>query len=324
MAEGIICITPQKHLWIWANQRRCTLDTLGNQVGIDFSVFAVPDPSETSRSNGFYGLLMLAYALNLTRANRLDCAREVLKEISPLKKSQASHLERLALERRQNMNGQIARYQGYFEEALEFLRIERVPDLENATIGFNRANQYIAVLCELGKVDIAEAYVRQQLSFMHEAEFGLQNTSRERCLQLSLAEVLLKKNSFGAASDIYLKIKEAIEQDERTAVRGIASLRIHVGLARISHCQKQWPNALGLWKAALVASRQLGPREDSIDMVIRYSLSHVNFMLGRKQEYVDDLREAGRIFQREGRQHFITGLGSGWLEYIWQELKLKP
>ncbi len=192
-------------------------------------------------------------------------------------------MERLALEQNEFTVAKIDRYEGYFEKARQRLTPPSKEDVRLAGVSAcNRISQLAAVHCELGENGLAEGLLRQEIKFIDEV--GLNNTPSARCLQLTLAEVLLAQSLPKDAEDLYLKIGSVVQDCDYNTPTRIAHLRMCVGLARASHMQGFWPGALNLWGTALIASEACDWRAGFIEMVIRYSMSHVKSVLDGRND----------------------------------------
>ena len=134
-----------------------------------------------------------------------------------------------------------------------------------------------------------------------------------------------KQNSLKEAEDIYLSLKEIVEDcPNPNFVIGIEKLRLWMGLARISHLKHSWSDALTKWEKALRASEDCNWRAGFNEMVVRYSISHVMSMLGEWENFESHIKKADELYRREGRQFWLTGLGTFWLEFVWRSLCHEP
>jgi len=326
--EAVKAITadePADYLQIWLNLRECTLAGLeiGNEIK-ESAIQSVAHGQIDARSNALYGQLIVSYASNKIRRNKLDHARSMLDHFSPLNSDSPSTMERLVLRRNEVTIGRIDRYQGKFRLAREHLT--PLPDVDaklDGVTGRNRISQLACVLCELGKPREAQMLLCEEIQTME--KLGSQDISSGRCLRLSLAEALLQQGSLKEAEDIYLRLKEVVEDcpNPNLAI-GIDKLRLWMGLARISHLTHSWSDALIKWEKALRASEDCKWRAGFTEMVVRYSISHVEYVLGKRKDSESHMKEADELYRREGRQFWLTGLGTYWLDFVWCSLGHKP
>jgi len=326
--EAVKAITadePAEYLQIWSNLRECTLTGLkiGNEITESVIQFVEHDQID-ARSNALYGQLILFYASNKIRWNKLDHARSMLDHFSPLNSDSPSTMERLVLKKKEVTIGRIDRYQGKFRLAREHLTpLSDVDAKLDGVTGRSRISQLACVLCELGEPGKAQMLLCQEIKIME--KLGSQNISSGRCLRLSLAEALLLQASLKEAEDIYLRLKEVIEDcPDPNFTIGIDKLRLWMGLARISHLKHSWSDALTRWKKALRASEDCNWRAGFNEMVVHYSISHVKSVLGEQENSESHIKKADELYRREGRQYWLTGLGTYWLDFVWRSLDHNP
>lgn len=326
--EAVKAITadePADYLQIWSNLRECTLAGLeiGNEIK-ESAIQSVGHGRIDTRSNALYGQLILSYASNKIRWNNLDHARSMLDHFSPLNSDSPSTMERLVLKKKEVTIGRIDRYQGKFRLAREHLTpLSDVDAKLDGVTGRDRISQLACVLCELGEPRKAQMLLCEEIKIME--KLGSQDISSGRCLRLSLAEALLQQGSLKEAEDIYLRLKEVVEDfPNPNFTIGIEKLRLWMGLARISHLKHSWSDALIKWEKALGAAEDCNWRAGFIEMVVRYSISDVKSKLGERENSESHSKKADELYRHEGRQFWLTGLGTYWLDFVWRSLGHKP
>ncbi|MCJ1248447.1 hypothetical protein MMC30_005665 [Trapelia coarctata] len=312
------------YLQTWLNMRVCILTGL-DCGGETMEPVIYPENDQIdARSNAFYGQWILSYAANKIRRNNLIHARIWLSRFLPLNRECPSTMERLVLQRKKIMEGKIFRYQGKFREAQERL----TPSLgcENAALDGATASTRIphlaAVLCELGEPEKAQEILESEIQ-LSEA-LNTHNLRQGKGLRLALAEALLEQRLCKKAEDIYLTLEELFKNTPNTNMdTQMCNMRIRVGLARISHLNNHWSNALCYWENALAywegvvqTSMEWENDEGFIKMIIYYSIGDVKFELGMS-DYESYLKKGDKLLERNGRRFWFTALGTSWLKFIW-------
>ncbi len=315
--KAIMADEPADYLQTWANLREHTVT--GLKIGTEIkesAIFFVEHGQIDARSNALYGQLILVYVANKIRWNKLYHARSVLDRFSSLNSNSPSTMERLVLKQKEFTIGKIYRYQGDFLLARE--RLTPLPNddskLDGVT-GRSRISHLAGVLCELGEPRRAQMLLCEEIEIMKKID--MLDVSRGRCLRLSLAETLLHQGSRKEAEDIYLGLKEVIEDFPNSSfVTGIEKLRLWMGLARVSHLNHSYSEALTNWTKALRASEDCNWKAGFNEMIVYYSISHVMLMLGEWENSESFIKKADEIYRREGRQFWLTGLGTCWLDFV--------
>ncbi len=134
----------------------------------------------------------------------------MLDRFSPLNSDSPSTMERLVLKKKEVTIGRIDRYQGKFWLAREHLT--PLPDMDtklDGVTGRGRISQLACILCELGEPRKVQILLCEEIKIME--KLGSQDISSGRCLRLSLTEALLQQGSLKEAENIYLRLKEVVE-----------------------------------------------------------------------------------------------------------------
>lgn len=279
------------------------------------------------RYNSQRGDLVISFAENLIRVGRLEEAKSELSEWSPLNVTTPSTLERITSKARDIILGKVLRYQGTFVESLSLL--ERL--LEDSLMDdfFEGTGWYRVLLsgiadlyCEVGRANSSEMLLRRELQPM--IERGTQDIATGRRLQLSLAEAFLQMDMFGKAEETLLHLKSVLQDSmsqDYTARTNI--FRVWIGLARTSHRQDQWHEALARWKSALTVAELLGTREGFNTGLVLYSMAHSLLMIGDEAGSGQTLEEAKFNMAKERRLFWIAGFHSRWHDYLVTMMDLK-
>ena len=277
--------------------------------------------SETSpRYNSQRGELVISFAENLIRRGKIEEAKNELSEWSPLDLTAPSTLERLTLRARDIILGKALRYQGCFAEALSLL--EKLLEESHVDDFFEGTGWYRVLLsgiadsyCELGRGHDAEELVRRELQPM--IERGTQDIATGRRLRMSLAEAFLERGMFNEAEETLLRLKTVYEATTRRGhTMDISFFRVCVGLARTSHRQARWHEALSYWDSALATAKRLKIGEGANAGIVRYSMAHALLMMGNETESNTTLEEAKRNMSTEHRLFWIAGFSSRWHDFI--------
>lgn len=164
--------------------------------------------------------------------------------------------------------------------------------------------------CELGDPAEAERITVLMLD-------DSQDYNKDRRLRISLAEAHLCQGSFRAAEDICQKLKGSYESiTEPGKVARMGYLRVSTILARIYHFESRWDDALSQWRNALEAAEKCEWEEGFVEWVILYSISDVKIKLGELTESKQYFTRASILFEKAGRQHWFSVLGTKWIAWV--------
>ena len=273
----------------------------------------------TPRYNAQRSDLIISFSENMIQQGRLEEAKMELYEWSPLDLTAPSTLERIASRARDITLGKILRYQGLFKDALVLL--EKVLEESHIDDFFEGTGWYRVLLSgvadlyiELGRSEDAEKILRQELQPMVEA--GTQDIATGKRLRLSLVETYLERNMFGIAEEALLHLKEEYEViKEPDYATSINIFRVWLGLARVSHRQGNWEDALSYWRQALAATEQLKMSNGFNAGIVRYSLAHALLMTGDSAQSDLMVAQAKQNMASEPRMFWIAGFNSKWHDY---------
>jgi len=273
----------------------------------------------TPRYNAQRSDLIISFSENMIQQGRLEEAKMELYEWSPLDLTAPSTLERIASRARDITLGKILRYQGLFKDALVLL--EKVLEESHIDDFFEGTGWYRVLLSgvadlyiELDRPEDAEKILRQELQPMVEA--GTQDIATGKRLRLSLVETYLERNMFGIAEEALLHLKEEYEViKEPDYATSINIFRVWLGLARVSHRQGNWEDALSYWRQALAATEQLKMSNGFNAGIVRYSLAHALLMTGDSAQSDLMVAQAKQNMASEPRMFWIAGFNSKWHDY---------
>ncbi|RAK99392.1 LipA and NB-ARC domain protein [Aspergillus ibericus CBS 121593] len=283
------------------------------------------DEKLTPRLNSHRGDLIISYSENLIRQGKLPEAKAELTEWTPLH-ADYSTLERITLRARDITLGKVLRFQGLFREALDLL--EGVLQGSLLDDFFEGSGWYRALVsgvaelhCELNQPSDAESLLLRELEPMREKR--TQDISTGQRLQLSLAEVYLLQHRYAEAESILFALQRAFSisgAPDYTAQ--VNSFRVWVSLARISHLQSHWEEALPRWKSALVVLEQIGLGGGFNAGIVRCSIAHILLMTGREVEGTETLQAAKVNLASEPRVFWIAVFNSQWCDFILGRVRL--
>ena len=318
-ADMITADEPMTYIHTWSRYRRCTLAALNGDFAIEEStLFCDRLDTSNARANAVYGNLLLAYAKNMIHANHLEYAQAFLNRFQPICSNDPSKMEQFVLEEREIATAKIDRYKGRFESA----RSKLCPLSLSGMRAYSSISHHAAICCELGDNDAAKKLLLTEMETL--GTFKAQNTSGGRGIRLMLAEVYLRVGQLTEAESIYQGLQTTMETCDLNSVTAVGKVRLYMGLAMISHYRSVLPDALKHWNTALKVAHDNGCKADFIDMVVYYSVSLVKFLLSERHESNDYRRKADEIYLREGIQHWMIGIGTHWLPYVWRLLNHNP
>ncbi|EAW20720.1 LipA and NB-ARC domain protein [Aspergillus fischeri NRRL 181] len=271
------------------------------------------------RYNAQRGELVISFAENLVRQQKLVEAKAELTEWQPLDVVPSS-LEKITSRARDITLGKILRLQGLFHEALTLLD----GILQGCLLDeyFEGTGWYRVLLsevadlrCELGQPLEAEKLLLLELTPMREK--GTQDIATGRRLRMSLAETYLERNMFAQAEELLVELQRAFSSsDEPDYNAQFYVFRLWISLARNSHKQFKWEQAISRWRNALSALRRLGQDKSFNASLVRCSVAHALLMAGCETDGAHVLQEARSDMESEARIYWIPIFNSHWHDYI--------
>jgi tetratricopeptide (TPR) repeat protein len=273
-----------------------------------------------ARWNAQQGDLVISLSENLMRDNDLARAKSELQAWQPLNIEAPSTMERMVLQSRNVMLGRLLKNQGRFNEALPyFQRLFKELSFRdyNVSTGWqmvmfsNLADCY----CEVGRPDDAEAVLEAELGIIYES--GWENISNGRRLQLALIETFIRRGFFKQAEECLLKLIPMFEAiAEPDILQNTGHFRVWAGLARISHLEGNWDDALVRWNRALGIVEAAGWNKGCTHGIFLYSIAQALFRIGDLDASLVTLENAKKSLAAEDRKYWIVGLGSYWYDYV--------
>nr|KMM72098.1 hypothetical protein CPAG_08397 [Coccidioides posadasii RMSCC 3488] len=286
------------------------------------TVLPGPDEDLTTdvRYNATKGDLVVSFAATLIKDGDLLRAKAELTRWRPLNPHAPSTMERLVLQHRDVMLGRILRNQGRFVEALSYLE-KLLQNLSAEDYLVSTGWQMILVTnvtdlySEVGRPQDAEAVLDKVLKIGQTQ--GWYNIGTGRRLRLALIESFIRRGLFTQAEE---KLKELIPIIEAIREPDINQstehFRVWAGLARISHLQGQWNEALDRWNQALALVERSGWTQGFNHGIVLYSIAQVLARVGDVTGCQTSLSKAEKSLAVEERKYWIVGLGSYWYDYI--------
>ncbi|EAS28259.3 uncharacterized protein CIMG_09463 [Coccidioides immitis RS] len=278
----------------------------------------------TQRFNAKRGDLIISLSENLVRQGKLAEAKAELIEWEQLS-TEISTLEKLTSRARNMTLGKILRLQGKFKEALEqldsVLQSGSLDDYFKGTGWYRVLLSEVAGLhCELGQPVEAEKLLLQELASMREK--GTQNIATGRRLQMSLAETFLQRNMYAEAETLLYDLRRAfLSPDNLDYNAKFNGFRVWVSLARVSHKQSHWEDALTRWKHALSALEGLKLDETFNAGLVQSSLTHLMMVTGHETEATHMLQRARSNMKSEPRLFWVPLFNSQWHDFIIESLQ---
>ena len=273
-----------------------------------------------ARWNATRGDLIISFSENLMRGNDLQRAQAELEEWEPLAPTKPSTMEKIVLKSRNVMLGRIFKNQGRFHEALPYfekLLLEFSYEDYHISTGWQMAlfSNVADLYCEVGRPDDAEAVLAREMEIIYAR--GWENISTGRRLQLALIESFIRRGMFKKAEDCLWKLVPIFEAiTEPDMIQNTGYFRVWAGLARVSHLQGHWDDALVRWKRALAIVEGSGWTEGFNHGIILFSIAQVLTRTGNFDEGHSALRNAQKSLATEKRKYWIVGLGSYWYDYV--------
>ncbi|EAL88797.1 LipA and NB-ARC domain protein [Aspergillus fumigatus Af293] len=273
----------------------------------------------SKRYNAQRGELIISFAENLIRQQKLVEAKAELTEWQPLDDVPSS-LEKITSRARDITLGKILRLQGLFHEALTLLdgilQSCLLDEYFEGTGWYRVLLSEVADLrCELGQPLEAEKLLLHELTPMREK--GTQDIATGRRLRISLAETYLERNMFAQAEELLLELQRAFSSSNEPDYNAqFYVFRLWISLARNSHKQFEWEQAISRWRNALSALRRLGQDKSFNAGLVRCSVAHALLMARRETDGAHLLQEARSDMESEARIYWIPIFNSHWHDYI--------
>ncbi|EGD86493.2 hypothetical protein H112_04985 [Trichophyton rubrum D6] len=274
----------------------------------------------TEKANAEKGKLIISYAGNFIMENQLARAKKELESWQPKDPKHPSLMESSVLSDRNVSLGRLLKNQGCFSEALPYF--ERIfQDIRSGNCSGNPIWQMNALAnltdlyLEVSRPDDAEAMLRETMKIMYAR--GWQRYSITRRLRLSLAESFTMRVMWTTAEECFLRLIPMFDGiEEPDTNQKTEHFRAWAGLAKISHLQGHWDQAIRHWKMAIHIVEKSGWANKFNHGVLLHSLAHAQFQAGRITESQVTLEMAMQSLAAEERKYWIVGLGSYWFDYI--------
>jgi hypothetical protein len=139
---------------------------------------------------------------------------------------------------------------------------------------------------------------------------------------MSLSETYLQRNMYAEEklllTDLQRAFSSSVSPDYTAHVN---MFRIWVSLARISHRQSKWVEAISCWKHALGVLDHLKLNGGFNAGIVRSSIAHALMMTGGETEGKDILQEAKANMASEPQIFWIPLFNSQWHDFIFDILK---
>jgi hypothetical protein len=319
IAEDIILTDPNPYLLSWARLRRSTLYRLDPSVKCFDVEESPPDCLPERRSNALFMKQALQSAQAAIDIDMFADALSILEGIKPLDSTYPSTMERMVLRDRDFAIGRVYRYQGLFEEALERFRLLSPSYVEVNRSFYSLLSHHSSMLVELGDAKQAENILLNASS---------SGDIDDKYFRISLAEAKLHLKSFSEAEEICEELKmsqDSIKQPDKNAL--MFNVRIFTILARAAHLEGRLNEALFFWQSCVYEVNKLenaGWTKDGFtQMICSFSIADIKQKMGNLVESRRLRAKAEAILEAKGREHWITGLGTVWLNAIRTSIEVK-
>jgi len=251
-------------------------------------------------------------------------------QIHPIDPNHISTMEEL-VQKKALTWGQLLLFHGLFEDARSLL--EAVYDARHYPEGVvsvgesdcELLSQLAETYCELGEPGKAEILVSAKLESIFEKTSNKYNLGQYKNDILKLvfaqAEAALQQGEYWRAFDLYRDMNRYIwsTRGHQSWVRAVC--RMHIGLARVHHLQGEWSFALKYWKRALRMYEKHPESQDFGAVVTFASIAIVKLRLNDMDGARSFAIKAQELFKITGREHWYTGLRTGWYDEMLSELK---
>jgi hypothetical protein len=318
IAEEIILTDSNPYLLMWAYMRRSTLYRLDpnhpcypNIEDSDVEQSA-PIRLYERRANALHMRLLLGSAQAAVEVDMFAEALSILEDIKPLDSAHPSTMEKIVLRDRDFAIGRVYRFQGLFEEALERFKL-LLPAYSEVNKSYCSLLSHLSnTFVELGDATQAEEILLNALS---------NEDIDDKYFQIALAEANLHLKSFSKAKEICEELKlsqEAVKHPDMNAL--MLYLRILTILARIAHLEGRLNDALTYWESCLEQLKKLEnfgwDKDGFTQMICSFSIADIKQKMGDLVESRGLRVRAEAILEKKGRQHWVAGLGTIWLDAI--------
>ncbi|KAI1950901.1 hypothetical protein LOZ57_001449 [Ophidiomyces ophidiicola] len=277
------------------------------------------DLAHDARWNSAKGHIIIAFGECLAKENELSRAQAQIEQWKPLNLKSPSTMERVVLRTRDVVLGRILRLQGLFPAALEvYEKLLREMSDEDYKVSSGWQTALFSALaytyCEVGRPGDAEAALEKVLEVIYAR--GWENIALGKQTRKALSESFLRRGMFKKAELCLFELLPAAEAEIDPTMFGKSTHAcLWIGLARISHLQGEWHEALDRWKKALTIVESMMTTGFTHGVVL-HSIAQVQFQLGCLEESQVSLRQAKESLAFEGRKYWIVGLGTYWYDYV--------
>lgn len=279
----------------------------------------------SKKYNAQLGEMIISSAGGLIREGKLQAAEAKLCQWKPL--GAPSTLERITLRAQQTNLCKILRLCGVFDLALAKLDSvfrESVGDtfFEGSGWHMTLVWELAGLLCEVGDPVRAERILLDTLEPM--AEANILDIRNGRRLRLSLVETYLQRHMFEQAEELLFRLKDAFESDGQLDNLAQESMfRIWMMLARKSHMQFAWSEALSRWRKALSVLESIGYAHGAHAVIVRKSIGHALWMAGTldKNQIQRILSPAASDWGDASRIYWEPRFDSAWHDHIEKALQ---
>jgi hypothetical protein len=319
IAEDITLTDPYPYLLSWARLRRSTLCRLDPSVKCFDMEESPPDCLPERRSNALFMKQALQSAQAAIDIDMFADALSILKGIKPLNSAYPSTMERMVLRDRDFAIGRVYRFQGLFEEALGRFKLLSPSYVEVNRSYYSLLSHHSSMLVELGDAKQAENILLKASS---------SGDIDDKYFRISLAEAKLHLKSFSEAEEICKELKmsqDAIKQPDKNAL--MFNVRILTILARAAHLEGRLNEALFFWQSCVYEVNKLEnagwTKDGFIQMICSFSIADIRQKMSNLVESRRLRAKAEAILEAKGREHWITGLGTVWLNAIRTSIEVR-
>jgi tetratricopeptide (TPR) repeat protein len=329
------------YLYGWATQRKSSLLRMKGMMAessrtleecIHSTIFPsldTPNIEKSRRWNAQRGELVVSFADNLIMNGNTALAEKELREWEPLSPDPISAMELIVLRNRNTTLAKIFREERRFEESI--VLFEKVLDESRDDKLYDHTGNRMIILSNLadlyletGRADDAYKILVPGIELMRSR--GTLNISAGRRLNLALTEVYIRQGELDKAEKLLFELQAVIELDkDPDMISKTAMFRVWSGLARISHTQGRWCDALSRWQRALEAGEQCGWAEGKHPLnVVHYSLADVYDELDRAEDAKKLIEQTeASLEEKGGKKFWMVGFATYWLEYVEERMKSK-